>query len=297
MADLVCIPTYFRPASLYLCLEHLLKAYGGEDKEICVFHDRHWGDPGNKKNELTESLQVFKSFVGKFSNMRYVERPMQRSAGNARNFLEMYREVLKTRFRYVYTVEDDVIVAPDFFRWHEAVQARGDYFCSVAWHCIRNKAVDKTNDPTAYIESGVDFSSIGVCWKRENLAIVAEHATDAYYRDQPGYLHARFPTAPEELALFSEQAGLIMRILLSNPTLKVAWAGLPRSAHTGVSGYHRLSGKTLSGSVESQISQLRSKIGNTESLLAMCDDPFEDISALPEIGEWKAEDLHVTQKF
>ena len=280
MKDIVIIPTFHRPEYLALCLEHLRAAQGERELEFWVFHDRG-SEPDNRSI---------------CTGARYVERPTHDYIGNPFNFLEAYREAFNTDARFVYLVEDDVFVGPDFFRWQEAVQARRDYFCTIAWHCIRNPQVLPSSDPTAIVETNRDYSSIGVCWRRERLASVVQHATPDYYSNPAGYLKRAFPESTLPL-MWSEQAGLIMRVLLQDKNNLVAWAALPRCAHVGINGYHRRDGYKFTGTLEQRVAALRTASQSTERIVGLSRTVFDDIAALPTIPEWRAEDIHVVQEF
>jgi len=286
MRDVVIVPTIGRAEYLSLCLEHIRKADPG--KEIWVSQDRrlNWSDPG-------ETAQVAKQF-----GARLIKREPHQFIGNAFNFLESYREAFEqSDVRFVYLVEDDVMVGGDFFRWHEAVQKRGDYLCSVGWHCIRNPEAKVSDDALVYIESARDFSSIGVCWKREHLSLIVEHAKTAYYADLNGYMRQNFPQSPIPPDRWTEQAGLVMRVLLSTPGTKVAWACRPRCAHVGISGYHRQMGHRFRGTLEERVEKLRDALSERSKIAALTRDEFDDINLLlPEVA-WKPEDLYVLQRF
>lgn len=283
-SDLVLVPAFARPEYLHLCLEHL-QAAGA--RRIWIAQDAHHRDSVQTKACMAEVRHVAQAF-----GCHFVQREPHNYIGNPYNILELYKRAFESDARYVYLVEDDVIVGADFFRWHEAVQERGDYFCSVGWHCIRNERALKSNDPAAYIESGEDFSSIGVCWRREKLAAVVEHARTDYYRDLSGYMRKNFPHSPIPPAQWTEQAGLIMRLLLADLGKKVAWPTLARCAHIGMSGYHRSSGYAPVGDLNQRIENLRHLLndGNLRSVA----QEFDDISALPQVPAWS--DLRMEQR-
>lgn len=275
--DLVLVPAFARPEYLHLCLEHL-RAAGA--KHIWVAQDAHHRDSPAIKALMLEVLDVAISSGCE----RVIQREPHGYIGNPYNIMELYKLAFESDARYVYLVEDDVIVGSDFFRWHEAVQERGDYFCSVGWHCIRNERALKSGDPEAYIESGEDFSSIGVCWRREKLAAVVEHARIEYYQDLSGYMRTHFPNSPIPPVQWTEQAGLIMRLLLADPENKVAWPALSRCAHIGMNGYHRTNGFTPKGNLSQRIEQLRAMLNNGD--LNRVASAFDDISALPQVPDW-----------
>ncbi len=294
MRDIVIIPTYARPDYLWVCLEHLQRAAADRPLEFWVFQDKrerpqfHWIE-----QDSLETRNVVAAFPQ--LNIRFTERQPHSYLGNPLNFLEAYKEAHASDARYVYLVEDDVLVSSDFFQWHEAVQARADYFVTVGWHNIRNRHVQKCDDPTAYIETTVDYSSIGVCWRRENLAAIARHARIEYYRDISGYCQTAFPGNPIPYGQWTEQAGLIMRELLQVKDARtVAWPCVQRCAHVGTYGYHR-AGQPLGGNLQQRVAALREATADPHRLAGMVHDQFKDIEPLPAIPEWRPEQLHVVQ--
>jgi hypothetical protein len=296
MRDLVLIPTFCRTEYLSLCLEYLAAADGGVDKEVWISHDRHVNDSANALREIELSEQVANTARGNFSVLRFNLCAPHNYVGNPSNFLELYKAAYAEQdVRYVYLVEDDVIVGKDFFRWHEAVQPLGDYLCTVGWHCIRNPEVKASNDPTEYIESTRDFSSIGVCWKREKLEPLVRHATTDYYRDLSNYLSRAFPDSPIKHGQWTEQAGVITRLLHETQNRWVAWPASRRVAHVGVSGYHRPRGHRFSGDLAARVAALRSAVSS--NIATMSVEFADDIESLPVTLDWKAEQLHSVQQF
>jgi hypothetical protein len=198
-------------------------------------------------------------------------------------------------------IEEDVHIGEDFFAWHEAINLRGDYFCSVGWHCIRNPEIEAAGpsiNSKAYIETSRDFSSIGVCWKREMLAEIVPHACDAYYRNHRDYMRLMFPKSPIPAAQWTEQAGLIMRLILDAGDRKVvAWPEVPRCAHVGINGYHRPGGYKFRGSLGDKVEALRQASTSTEKMASLSADRFDDVSALPEAAAWSPTELYVSKTF
>lgn len=294
--DLVIVPVYYRPEFLALCLDHILKAEGGREKEVWVLQDRHTSDAFPLTSRLGDVRRAAEWYSEAFAAFRFEIRKPHQFRGNPYNFLEAYREAyLCSNIRYVYLIEEDVFVSRDFFRWHEAIQERVSPWVSVGWHCIRNPEVVPTRDARAYVTSYRDFSSIGLCWRRENLAPVAIHARPSYYSSMAEYLGKVFPRSPIAKSLWTEQAGLITRLLHETRDRLVAWAGLTRVAHVGISGYHRARGFQFRGSLEERVEALRKAALSTESLLALSQEKFDDINALPDIPEWRAQDLFCAQ--
>lgn len=300
MKDIVIVPSYYRPEFLALCLEHLASAQNGNrDKHIMVYQDRHIGDNSEMVNiQLPEVREVCRRMSGAFSNFSYVERHPTLFRGNPYNFLEAYNSAyLDESARLVYLVEDDVMVCRDFFVWHETIQKKLNPFISVGWHCIRDSAkVPKTDDVHAYITSYRDFSSIGICWKRENLSALIQHAKSAYYANMEHYLRNAFPGSPIPYRQWTEQAGIITRLLHEKPGERlVVWAGLARVGHIGIRGYHRKGGYKFSGNLDQKIQGLRDVYLDEKKLLDLYKDRWDDINSPKEIPQWNAHELYCFQ--
>lgn len=278
--DLVCIPTYNRPDYLRLCLEYISHA-NHKGKQIVVFVDRG-------KQLIREFYEVIRDFSS--LDLHVTFREHHEFSGNSYNTLEAYKEAYYSDARFVYLIEDDVLITSDFFEWHESVQQQEDLMCSVAYRCSRNPARNKEydSDPSAYLVSGQDYASIGVCWRREKLAPIIEHAKREYYANQEEYIVKRFPNN-RFANCFTEQDGLIMRIMDEIDGL-VAWSFVPRAYHVGFSGYHRLRGPNLS------YSELKETIHNTEKIKD-ADRDFGDIEIVPTepVPAWN--ELKCVQRF
>lgn len=297
MQDIVLIPTFARPEYLALCLEHLANADGGPDKVVWISHDRHSQDTPRIEKEIENTIQVVGDYQKAFAELRFTVRPPHAHIGNPTNFLELYKEAYlrQPEFRYVYLVEDDVLVAQDFFRWHEAVQVRGDYFCTVGWHCVRNPDVKPGTDPNEYIESLRDFSSIGICWRHEKLAAFVRHATPEYYRSMANYLRGAFPGSPIPAGQWTEQAGIVTRLLHETRNRTVAWPVSRRCSHVGVSGYHRPNGHRFGGDMDERIKALRAAV-YSKGIQGMSHDFTDDIEPVLPCQHWLPENLRVVMQ-
>ncbi len=296
MRDIVLVPTYGRAEYLTLCLENLAAATGAIEKEVWISHDRHHNDAGAVIGESERSRPVAENFAGAFRKVDFQVRAPHSFVGNSYNCLELYKAAASlSDVRYIYLVEDDVLVSSDFFSWHEAVQARGDYFATVGWQCFRNPAFKLTDDPTGYIETNKDFASIGVCWRREKLAPFLRHATPEYYRNPTVYLPQNFPKSQHGTG-WSEQDGIITRMLEETNDRWLAWPSLPRCVHVGISGYHRPQGYRFAGDVVDRVKALKRVISVPGELARLSRDPFNDVGSLSDARAWRPEDLHVTQR-
>ena len=283
MRDIVIITSYNRPDYLRLCLDYLSRATGIENKEIRIYIDRG-------RSLVREFYEVVNDFRPAL-NISVTIREEHAYHGNSFNTLEAYKEAYASDAEFVYLIEDDVVVQPDFFTWHESVQNLGDYFCSVAYRCIRNaEARTDITDSTACFTTARDFASVGVCWRRTRLAPVVEHARPEYYQDLSGYLQKHFPNN-RFADCFVEQDGLIMRIMGVTNAVTV-WSYVPRCYHIGFAGYNRPRGPRLT------YEELRETVHKVEKVKA-ADRDFGDIEVVPNspVPAWQAKDLHIIQRF
>lgn len=262
--DVVIVPTYNRPEFLALCLEHLAACPEIFEKEVWVRYDsrnmlgRYW----------EQTCEVIRQFERKL-DLHFSLCPQHSNSGNSYNVLSAYKDAYDSGAPNVYLVEDDVLISPDFFRWHNAITARHSaLFCSVGWHCLRRADIPRNSmDAQGYFLSTTDYASIGVCWPATMLGHVVKHAVPDYFQNPVGYLKARFPNDPLSLD-FSEQDGLIMRVL-REWRAPVAWPLLRRCSHIGFYGYHRPDGPKLIGEIGDKINEARRIVTDPE-LLRKC---------------------------
>lgn len=289
MKDIVLIPTYTRPEYLYLCLEHLANTERTDSQKVFwVCQDHRENDEHRYGLIFSWVDEVIARFHGAL-NITKTRVLRHNYSGNSFNVLESYHRAFATDARYVYLVEDDVLVKPDFFRWHEAAQTTEPAaMCSIAYRCSRNHEVQPgVVDPGAYFTTAKDYASIGVCWKRENLAWVLEHDNRDYYGDMDGYMIRRFP-GNRFASDFAEQDGLVMRVMWEQRGFTI-WPYVPRAYHMGWYGYHRPNGKRPEGFWEQKVGALRAMISDPERLKIAAPD-YGDIDPYPvePVGLWPA---------
>jgi hypothetical protein len=195
--------------------------------------------------------------------------------------------------RNIFDVEDDIVVARDFFTWCYATLAQGDWF---AVDAARNSRTPAPDDGSSYYVTQAggpkdprcsgwkegqlvdDLVSWGVCYPAATLAKLLEHVGHSYFSDMPGYCRRRFPgvlAGPQ--VYFSEQDGLIQRVMLQHKG-QVAWSAPPRAWHVGWYGYHRNDGKRPQGGVERRYQELRAIVADP-SLLAKGRGRYLDVEA------------------
>lgn len=293
--DIVLIPCYYRPEFLSLCLEYLSKATGARDnKEYWICQDFRKDDNHRYAMQASWTKEVIENSP---LPVRFIQRQPHSYSGNSYNTLEAYKEAYATDARYIHLVEEDCLVTPDYFLWHEAIQEKEDaLLCSVAYRCIRNSLVDKTiSSSETYFVSSRDYASIGVCWKRERLGAVVAHARPEYYAEMGPYLDTRFED-DRYSGWFWEQDGLIMRVLHEQKKF-VVWPYVPRVFHIGAWGYHRPNGRRPDGQLAEKIVKVR-EIMYSKEMLKIAAPDFGDIEVVPrEFPSWDDKTLYKVQSF
>ena len=265
--DILIVPTYSRPEMLAVCMERISLCPEAAELEIRVCVDNHLGVatiPPLK--EIGEVLQRYPTL-----EVRAIVREAHQFAGNTYNLMRAYLEAYDSEARFVFMVEDDVLVAPDFFAWHYAAQKTGDWFCSVASTCRKQGALQEEY----IIAKG--YTSIGVCFERQKLKPIIEHASPAYFGNLTGYMRKAFPSTgvPDQ---YTEQDGLITRILLDSNQYSI-WPRRARCQHVGWYGYHRWRGSKPAGSLDERIEQVKKTICDPAALKRVVRD-YSDIEPL-----------------
>jgi hypothetical protein len=291
--DIVLLPTYFRPEYLQICLEHLSKADGICDKQVCILQDMHVEDtPQRRKNETEWTQTVLNNWMKLGMDIKFMPMMPHCSGGNSRVTLNGYLSAFKTQANFVYLIEDDVFVTPDFFRWHEAVLNDGDYFCSVGYSCsYKNRDIEKITDPSAYYTARW-YGSYGVAWKREALSRIILHAKEDFYSNMKGYILRTLPNTPLG-DIFTEQDGLIERVLWKSGK-KAVFPYASRAFHLGFWGYHR-SGPRPTGFLEEKLEGLRKLLADPATYTNYNCNPYGDILPYREPGPWQK--VHKLQDF
>jgi hypothetical protein len=249
--DIVVLPCWRRPEFLWHCLDNLAQAEGVEEVTIVVRPDTGYAP---------ENLEVIRSFSDRLPKIQVqypTPAPYRRTKQSA-NVLLGYLLAASVSRHLVYLVEEDIMVARDFFRWHREVHDRASrpLFCSIAVG-NPNRKLTLPDDVSGYYLSSGDYCSTGCCFDRAVLrAMIAPHVRMTYMRRPKKYIRRQFPRSQIGLG-FVEQDGLIRRIQ-ERSGMPIAWPCVPRAFHAGFYGYNRSGG--LTGSLEQRIRQLSETI-------------------------------------
>ncbi|HEX4049795.1 MAG TPA: hypothetical protein VHY19_02815 [Steroidobacteraceae bacterium] len=280
--DVVLIPCWRRPEFLWHCLDNLARAAG-----IDQLHVLFRADTGYDR-AIHEVIAEFASHFASYQVDEPVPCPYKRSKQSA-NVLGGYLLAAQLSRRYVFMVEEDIMVARDFLRWHYAVQAaQPRLFCSIATRNT-NRNVPDNAEPEIYYLTSADYCSLGVCFERSVIGtLIAPHVTRAYFADPRSYCERTFPGS--RLATGFEQDGLIRRIQESEGDRRpIAYAYRPRGFHAGFFGYHRPG--SVPGDLTQRIGQVGEVIYNVEAMRAAANRPeaFYDSVPVPlETPPWQS---------
>ncbi len=262
--DIVVVPCWQRPEFLWHCLDNLSRARG-----IDTVHVVFRLDTGFAAENL-EVIRAFSHLLPSYELQRAEACPYRRTKQSANLLLGYLRAAIAAR-RYVFLVEEDVMVARDFLTWHWSAHAVGEpLFCSIAVNNPHRAGV-VPGDPEGYYLCSGEYCSYGVCFDRTVLRdLVAPHVRRAYLRRPKRYLGGEFPDSRVSLA-FVEQDGLIRRIQ-ERSRLPIAYPCLPRAYDAGFYGYNRPGG--IAGSMHLRRLRLGEIIYDRERLRAMAAPEF-----------------------
>jgi len=248
--DVVLVPCWRRPEMLWHCLDNLCRADGIEQLHV-IFRADSGHDPDN-----LAVIHSFAHLLGSFEVQSAPVCPYQRTRLSA-NILLGYLYAAAAARRWVFLVEEDIMVARDFFRWHQSVHARrANLFCSIGVRNHNRPALPPA-DPAGYYLSHADYCSWGVCFDRSVLLQrLPEHVATAYFSHPKRYLRRHFASSSVALA-YVEQAGLIRRLQESSMQ-PIAYPAVPRAFHAGFYGRNRAG--ALSGSLGERVLRLQGLI-------------------------------------
>ena len=263
--DAVLIPTFNRPEFLTLALDCILHSdipkgmtfvfqidYG-HDPDVVKVIDRF--DNNLVKKYGQNAPKIVKSFT--------LKSKFPSKSKLSYNILTGYRNAVGYSDRYVYMIEDDVMIGESFWQFHEWVHdhsdtakafGEGGLFCSIGSK-NPNREVKQTNDVKLWYTSSGDYASVGVCFHKDVLKdIVLPHANEKYFSFPARYIKNTIGLQGIS-AMYPEQAGLIRRLQIKSG-LPIAFPYVPRAFHSGFYGKNR-KGYEIKGTLEDRIDAVR----------------------------------------
>lgn len=265
--NVVLVPAYRRPEFLWHCIQNIKLARRADEMHY-IFRFDHGHDPDNHR--------VVKDFPYSHE-IAVTNRVPYHLAKQSYSLLTGYQIASSKCDDLVFMIEEDVMIARDFFEWHLAVQSLvPDNFCSLAVANPNRTVVDSGALGEYYLGTG-DYCSLGVCFRKQALM---EHVfpavTSRYYQNPVDYCARNFPGSPIGHA-FAEQDGLIRRVQIQlgmhRPTV---WPWAPRAYHAGYYGKNRGAGPR--GLLAERIARLTDVIYSDQAMRTFAKHPewYED---------------------
>lgn len=210
----IAVPAAHRPELLALNLQRLAVANRKYGFDVHIYAD------SVDEIRLREIEQVRDLFYPEAFLFR--ARPHVKAYSGSWNILQS----IKTSARFaenVYLIEEDVMVYPYFFDWHEAQTAPAS--------CGRRSTLGRFHE-----KHGDAYRNPGSCLRRPLLDLLIPHINDDYYTDQEGYCKAQgFPTDKYG----SVDDGLICYVLEA-AGMQAVYPDKPVCAHQGFFHYGKL---------------------------------------------------------
>jgi hypothetical protein len=262
--DVVVLPCWRRPEFLWHCLDNLTRADGIRGVHV-IFRPDTGFSPDN--------LEVIESFADRLSSFEInlpQPCPFRRTKQSANLLLGYLRAAAEAK-RFVFLIEEDVMVGRDFFRWHRAAHAAaGPLFCSIAVK-NPNRALRLPHEAEGYYLTDGDYCSHAVCFEKQVVrAMITPHVNMAYFRRPKKYLRRHFPASAIGLG-FVEQDGLLRRIQ-ERSAYSIAYPCVPRAFDAGFYGYNRPG--EIGGSIRDRIQLLADTIYNPTAMRNVVNPAF-----------------------
>ena len=247
MKECVIIPTYKRNHYLHCALKRIRV----QDTKIKVFV---FSDRGEDNQELRAVVKTFNAHLKIIPRHAYY--------GNTFAVMESFRWAYEHGYEFVIYSEDDAMHHSDCLDWHRSVHAQfNDLFAACAW--IFNHYAPITDDLAFAPWYYAPCSS----FRREKLALIVKHANPLYYNGMTDYILKTFPDSilhnkgkQTNTAYFEEDA--LIQFCLMQDKSQVAWNGIAKIDHVGMSGYNKPHGPKFDGTLEERIAQVEELIAD-----------------------------------
>lgn len=254
--DVLLIPCFRRGEFLWHTLDNLVKT-GDLDTVKVIFKP--------DAQHTQEIIHVIKEWAPHLPSWEVASAipSKHRATKQSLNVLSGYKYAATKTDGLVFQVEEDVMVARDFLKFHRALHANEpNLFCSLS---TKNHNRSPTLDGLAssYYLSHGDFCSLGVVMRKEVIEQhINPHINDQYLAHSQAYCKTNWPASTIGDG-FTEQDGLIRRIQEAG-NMPTAYPHVPRAFHAGFYGYNRH--KYVTGSLQQRIDMLARTIYNPEAM-------------------------------
>ena len=228
--SVICMPTLRRPEFLALALEKISQTKEAPNLDVRIFLD--YGVPARLADvEFCRDTFLPTAEI-------YQANPHKKVLSGTWNILNALKSGWESGAKFIFLVEEDVMIRPEFFQWHWSAHEQDDYFVT----CGRR-----------YSRMPLDFySNPGTCYRRDKLALVMPHIREEYFNGTDAYVDKYFPQFKGMDGSLDD--GLIRKIIRSVGG-KVMCAEPKVCAHQGFHYYDRLenfknTGKTIQERIE-----------------------------------------------
>jgi hypothetical protein len=272
--DILIIPTFSRPEMLWVCLDYIAKCPEANLLDIRVCVDTH------ENNFRHPDLRDIATVLSKFPTLHVdmTVRSPHGYYGNSYNVLSAYRDAYDTHAQYVFMVEDDIMVAKDFFEWHYSVQKElRNCFCSIGTLNQRSPIPNIPVTEKGFYTSYKDYASWGVCFRREVLRNIIRHAHPDYFSHMEYYIRHHLSGFGFD-SEYCEQDGLIVREMGREKGFSI-YPTKAHAQHVGWYGYHRTASVRPEGSLEERYHHVKKVVSDPVELKKHVHD-FYDIEVL-----------------
>ena len=227
--SIVVMPALKRPEFLALSLESIARSNAPSD--VRIFLDT-CTDLVADEVDYVRDLYLPRAKI--FRVGKHVEAP-----SGCWNILHALDVGYRSGADYVFLVEEDVRVYPDFFDW--SLETHRSTFCFAT--CGRRH---KFGD--GY------YTNPGACFHSCSLASVVFHINEDFFANRREYMDLCFGKMDEASDL---DDGLIRRVIRSSGQGGVVYPTTPKVAHQGFKYFNVLSYLSVEGTIQERIQRLR----------------------------------------
>lgn len=192
--------------------------------------------------------RVAEDFVSRHPGRATAHSVQHKYRGNSYNVVKAYQSAVVSGHSIVHLVEEDVLVADDYFEMHRDAHNLFPNAFSVS--ACRNQQFPIGHEPPdddAAAYEHMSFQSIGVSFRASALRDAVGWVSEDYFADMIGYCKRVFPKSSIPVGN-AEQDGLLHRYA-ERAGMPTVYPAVPRAYHAGFVGYHR-KGEPLSGTLQ-----------------------------------------------
>lgn len=230
--DVVMIPCWKRPEMLTLALERLALTEGVADHFYLFRPDR------GHDHELIPIIE-------RFPFRKKISFPSHNHAGNNFNVLDGFREALEIARSvngddggYVHVIEEDVMVARDYFQFHHLAQRTFQPFVVTACESfyLMGQGLRATHEKES-VYTMERYQGPNASFRRVCLEKLLHDAKPEYFADPVRYVSKRFPES--QIGHGGGEQDILISNILAQERKAMLYPFMPRAYHAGWYGMTR----------------------------------------------------------